>query len=152
MATIEWLGHATFRITGGGKTVYIDPWKLKKSEPKADLILISHSHFDHLAADDVAKLRKKETRILCSTDCVGKVEGEVRGLKPNELVKVGEITVRSTAAYNTNKQFHPREQNWLGFLITIDGQTIYYSGDCDVIPEMANLGKVDIALLPIGGP
>jgi len=151
MTKIQWLGHASFRITGGGKTIYIDPWKLKKPEPKADLILISHSHFDHLSVPDVVKLQKKETRILCSADSVGQLKGQVKGLKPGETVQVDGITVKTTHAYNPAKEFHPQANLWLGFLITIDGETIYYAGDGDQTPQMETLGKVDIALLPVGG-
>jgi L-ascorbate metabolism protein UlaG (beta-lactamase superfamily) len=152
MATIEWLGHSSFRITGGdGKVLYIDPWKLKKSEPKADLILISHSHFDHLSVDDVKKIQKDETRILCSADCAGQLKGNVQGLKPGATVEVGDVRVKTTHAYNRDKEFHPAKEQWLGFLLTMDGETIYYCGDSDLTPEMEKLGKVDIAMLPVGG-
>jgi L-ascorbate metabolism protein UlaG (beta-lactamase superfamily) len=132
MANIEWLGHASFRMTSRDKKViYIDPWKLKKSEPKADLILISHSHYDHLSVPDVQKIQKQGTHILCSTDSAAQLKGNVQGLKPGETVKVDGITVRTTHAYNQNKKFHPAKENWLGFLVTVDGETIYYSGDSD---------------------
>jgi L-ascorbate metabolism protein UlaG (beta-lactamase superfamily) len=150
MAKIEWLGHATFRI-GNGMTIYIDPWKLKKGAAKADLILISHSHFDHCSADDVEKIRGETTRIIGSEDCAGEIKGDFTAAKPGQTFTVGEATVQTVPAYNPRKKFHPPTQGWLGFLITIGGQTIYYAGDTDLIPEMEELGKVDVALLPVGG-
>lgn len=151
MARIEWLGHASFRIVSAGKTIYIDPWKIQHPEPKADLILISHSHFDHLSVDDVRKLSKPDTQIVCARDCAGQLAGRVHTLAPGQSVEVGGITIKGVRAYNPAKEFHPKAQNWLGFLVTIDGETIYYAGDTDLIPEMHELGPVDIALLPIGG-
>ncbi len=150
MAKIEWLGHASFRITNG-VTVYIDPWKLSGDHPKADLILVSHSHFDHLSTEDIEKIRGAETTILCSKDCVEKIDGEVTGVGPAETHEVAGVTVRTTPAYNTGKEFHPRENDWLGFVVTIGGETIYYAGDTDVTPVMGELGQVDVALLPVGG-
>ena len=152
MVNLEWLGHASFRITGEGKTIYIDPWKLKGVAPKADLILISHSHYDHLSPEDVAKISKTETQIICTPDCAPKLVGlKVRTAKPGETISLETVVIRTTRAYNPQKQFHPRENNWMGFVVELGGEAIYYSGDTDVIPEMEALGKVDVALLPVGG-
>ncbi len=150
MATIEWLGHASIRITNGA-TVYIDPWKLEGDNPKADLILVSHNHFDHLSAEDIEKLATDKTMILCAKDCLGKIDGEVTGTGVDETHEVAGVTVRTTPAYNPGKEFHPRANDGLGFLITIGGETIYFAGDTDIIPEMSGLGPVDVALLPVGG-
>ena len=150
MQTIEWLGHASFRIKNG-LTLYIDPWKLEKGEEKADLILISHSHFDHFQIEDIAKIRTDQTKLIVARDCLDQLKGEPIALFPDEVITENNITIQATAAYNKDKEFHPRDKQWLGFLITINGERIYYAGDTDLIPEMENLGKVDIALLPIGG-
>jgi L-ascorbate metabolism protein UlaG (beta-lactamase superfamily) len=150
MAKIEWLGHASFRITNGA-TIYIDPWKLPGDAPGADLILVSHSHYDHLSPEDIEKVRAAETAILCAKDCVEKIGGEVTGVGPAETHEVAGVTVRTTPAYNTGKEFHPRENDWLGFVVTVGGETIYYAGDTDVTPVMGELGQVDVALLPVGG-
>lgn len=150
MAKIDWLGHASFRITNGA-TIYIDPWKLSGDHPKADLILVSHSHFDHLSTEDIEKVRAAETTILCSKDCVEKIDGEVIGVGPAETHEVAGVTVRTVPAYNPDKEFHPQQNDWLGFLLTVGGETIYYAGDTDITPAMGELGKVDVALLPVGG-
>ncbi|MDP7639947.1 MAG: MBL fold metallo-hydrolase [Candidatus Hydrogenedentes bacterium] len=150
MAKIEWLGHASFRISDGA-TIYIDPWKLSGDNPKADLILVSHSHFDHLSVEDIEKIRSAETTIICSKDCVEQLDGNVIGVGSAETHEVGGVTVRTVPAYNPAKEFHPQENDWLGFLVTVGGETIYYAGDTDATPAMGDLGKVDVALLPVGG-
>lgn len=155
MAKIEWLGHASIRITDG-VTVYIDPWKLEGDHAKADVILVSHSHFDHLSTDDIGKLATEATTVICSKDCVEQIgvacpQAACVGVGPSETHEVAGVTVRTTCAYNPGKNFHPKENDWLGFLVTMGGETIYYAGDTDVIPEMGELGAVDVALLPVGG-
>lgn len=154
LENIFWLGHSSVKIRGE-KIVYIDPWKLKGGE-KADLILISHSHYDHLSPDDVEKIRKPGTVILTTPDSAAKLKGDVRGLKPGEAVTVEGITVETVPAYNTVRMrspgapFHPRGEGWLGFIVTIGGKRIYYAGDTECNPETKAV-KADIAILPVGG-
>ncbi|HPK03160.1 MAG TPA: MBL fold metallo-hydrolase [Candidatus Sumerlaeota bacterium] len=150
MAQIEWLGHASFRLRNGA-TVYIDPWKLKADEPKADVILVSHTHYDHLSIEDIEKIRTPQTRILGSMDCADKIAPPLIGARPGEAHTLAGVAVRTLPAYNINKEFHPRANDWLGFIITLGGETIYYVGDSDLIPEMADAGRVDTALIPVGG-
>lgn len=145
---IFWLGHSTVKITGE-KVIYVDPWKLKSAEP-ADLILISHSHYDHLSAEDVAKIRKADTVILATPDAASALTGDVRALRPGDKVTVQGVAVEAVPSYNTNKAFHPRNNDWIGFVVTVGGQRIYYAGDTDVVPEMNHI-RADIAIVPVGG-
>jgi len=145
---ISWLGHSSVKIKGSC-IVYIDPWKIK-TEEKADLILISHSHSDHFSPDDIKKIQKKETVILAPQDCLSPLSGDVRAMKPGDTAVVCGVTVTAVPAYNINKSFHPRSHGGLGFLITADGKTIYYCGDTDRIPEMDQI-RADIVILPVGG-
>jgi len=147
---IDWLGHAGIRITGS-KIIYIDPWKLGSNVAIADIILITHSHFDHCSPNDIAKIRKKDTLIICSADCRDKFAGpNVKTVKPGDMLTVDNVTVKAVPAYNIGKRFHPKENNWIGYLVIMDGRTVYHAGDTDIIPEMAGLNP-DIAFLPIGG-
>ena len=146
---IKWLGHASFRIDGAKSTVYIDPWKLQGAPP-ADVICITHSHFDHLSEDDVKKIRKQTTVIVGPADCKGGFGDAFKTIAPGVSHTIGDVIVEAVPAYNTDKDFHPKKNNWVGYIVTVDGTRIYHSGDTDVIPEMANF-KVDVALLPIGG-
>ncbi|MBC8249413.1 MAG: MBL fold metallo-hydrolase [Anaerolineales bacterium] len=152
---IHWLGHDTFRIEND-KTIYIDPIKLKGRPPKADLILITHDHFDHCSPDDVAKLAKDDTVIVTIAAAAQKLKGDVRVVKPGESLVVLGIPIETVPAYNVNKfrspgvPFHPKESEHVGFILTVGGLRIYHAGDTDVIPEMDDI-EADIALLPVGG-
>jgi L-ascorbate metabolism protein UlaG (beta-lactamase superfamily) len=156
---ITWLGHDSFRLSNG-KTVYIDPYQLKTSD-KADVLLISHEHFDHLNLDDIKKVATSNTSVVTSPQCSDELKKvkvkEVVVLKPGEKVKVQGINIEAVAAYNTNKinpgtgkPFHPKEDNKLGFVVTLNNVRIYHAGDTDAIPEMSKV-KTDIALLPVSG-
>ncbi len=145
---IYWLGHSSIKIKGD-KTVYIDPWKLRDSDT-ADLILISHSHGDHLSPGDVEKIYKDDTVIITTEDCAAQLSGDVRVITPGDEIQVGEIKVEAVPSYNTNKAFHPRQNKWVGFIITMEGSRIYYCGDTDFIPEMREI-EADIMIVPVGG-
>lgn len=149
MVDIKLLGHATFKITGS-KVIFTDPFQLKQSDT-ADIILISHSHFDHCSPEDLKKIAKSHTEIFATSDCDLKgIPGKVTHVVPNKSYKVDNITIKTIPAYNTNKDFHPKSKNWVGYIIEIDGESIYHTGDTDFIPEMYGL-KVDVALLPVSG-
>jgi len=147
---LKWYGHASFAIESS-KIIYIDPWNIPASAPKADLILVTHSHYDHLSPSDINRLKKEGTTIICSEDCLDKLSGDVKTMSPGQELEVKGVKIKAVSAYNASKAFHPRNNKWLGYMITIEGVAVYHSGDTDFIPEMKNLGKVDIALLPVGG-
>jgi len=153
--SLEWLGHSSFMLKAEGKTIYVDPYEGEYSE-KADLILVTHSHFDHCDPSKIKKIRQPNTVIIAPEDCASKVSGEVKTLKPNQEMAVGKIRVKATEAYNNKRfrtpgnPFHPKGFG-VGYLITVRDKTIYHAGDSDLIPEMKQLGHVDVALLPSGG-
>jgi len=145
---IAWLGHDGFRIDTT-KTIYFDPYQITAG-PKADLILISHDHFDHCSPEDIEKIQGSQTVIVTEKDSARKLEGDVRIMKPGDLLTVDDIGIQAVPSYNTDKDFHPRENNWLGFIVDMEGVKVYHAGDCDFIPEMKDL-EVDIAFLPVSG-
>ena len=145
---IEWLGHDSFRINTS-KIIYFDPYQIADGPP-ADLILITHDHYDHCSPDDVAKIQKSGTVIVTEKDSAKKLSGDVRIMSPGESISVEGMKIEAVPSYNTDKQFHPKNNNWLGFIIEIDGSRIYHAGDTDYISEMENF-NVDIALLPVSG-
>ncbi|MGC9042795.1 MAG: MBL fold metallo-hydrolase [Myxococcota bacterium] len=145
---IHWLGHDSFRIDAE-KIIYTDPFRIKEGE-KADIILITHDHFDHCSVEDIAKITKESTIIVTTPDCKEKLKGQVKTVKPGERLTVEGIEIEAVPAYNINKKFHPKGNNWVGYIFKAKGIRIYIAGDTDYIPEMKNF-KTDIALLPVSG-
>jgi L-ascorbate metabolism protein UlaG (beta-lactamase superfamily) len=145
---IVWLGHDSFRIDAA-KTIYFDPYQIAGG-PKADVILISHEHFDHCSPEDVAKIQQSNTVIVTDKDSAKKLKGDVRSIGPGESMEVEGVKIEAVPSYNTDKDFHPKKNAWLGFIVEVEGVRIYHAGDTDFIPEMKDF-KVDIALLPVSG-
>jgi L-ascorbate metabolism protein UlaG (beta-lactamase superfamily) len=153
---IEWLGHAGFRIKTRAGIVYVDPYRVEEGPP-ADLILITHDHFDHFSRDDVVRLAGGGTTAIAPATVAEQLRGRAISIAPGETVEVNELEIHALPAYNTNKldssgkPFHSREAGWVGFLLRDGARRIYHSGDTDVIPEMDQAAGVDVALLPVSG-
>jgi L-ascorbate metabolism protein UlaG (beta-lactamase superfamily) len=145
---IHWLGHDTFKVAGE-KVIYTDPFKVKDGDV-ADIILITHEHYDHCSPEDVRKLRGPNTVIVATEDCAGKLGGNVKAVRPGDKLTVEGIEIEAVPSYNTNKQFHTRDRGWVGYIFKVNGQRIYIAGDTDYIPEMKEF-RCDIALLPVSG-
>ncbi|HDP67594.1 MAG TPA: MBL fold metallo-hydrolase [Candidatus Marinimicrobia bacterium] len=149
LSKIKWLGHATVMFTAP-KIIYIDPYQLKGTPPKADIILITHDHYDHLSEPDIKKIRTADTVIVIPESVKKSLPGNLRHIKIGETIRIADITVEAVPAYNTDKQFHPKSAHNVGYIVTIDNTRYYHAGDTDIIPDMKNL-KVDVAFLPVGG-
>jgi L-ascorbate metabolism protein UlaG (beta-lactamase superfamily) len=157
---IDWLGHASFRITVGRATVYIDPYRVADDVLPADLILITHGHYDHFSPQDVERLSGRDTWLVGPAAVAERVSGQVHRIGPGETIDdelVRGLHIGAVAAYNTSKRdadgnpFHPREAGWVGYQLNVRGERLYHSGDTDVIPEMDSVTGVDVALLPVSG-
>jgi L-ascorbate metabolism protein UlaG (beta-lactamase superfamily) len=159
---IKWLAQSGFQIKTAGKTIYIDLVYYKKYKEKigelsekADVILMTHAHGDHCQPKTLEKVRKEDTVIIAPSQCAKKIDGDVKILNPGEKAVFDDIKVKAVEAYNykrfrsPGKPWHPRGYG-VGYLITLEGKTIYHAGDTDFIPDMRNLKKVDVALLPTG--
>jgi len=147
---MEWLGHDTFKIEAAGLVIYTDPFKLEGDLPKADLILVTHDHFDHCSPEDIDKIAKADTVVVSPGGCVGSQKCEVRKVAPGDKLTVKGVDIEAVPAYNTNKQFHPKANRWVGYIFTVEGQRIYLAGDTDYIPEMKTY-RCDIAIIPVSG-
>lgn len=156
---VDWLGHSGFRIAVGRASIYIDPYRIPAGEPKADLVLITHQHYDHFSIQDLERLRKDETHVIGPPAVAERLEGSVHSLRPGEVFEtdVAGVDVRAVPAYNTSKRdgdgrpFHPREAGCLGYELNVRGERLYHAGDTDVIPEMDWVVGAEIALLPVSG-
>ncbi len=155
---VTWLGHSGFRIDAGDATVYIDPYRAEDGR-QADLILITHGHYDHFSPQDVERLSGERTRLVAPAAVAERVSGQVTSVAPGDVVRPerGGVEVRALPAYNTSKRdgsgepFHPPEAGWVGYEINVRGERLYHSGDTDVIPEMDDVAGVDVALLAVSG-
>jgi L-ascorbate metabolism protein UlaG (beta-lactamase superfamily) len=148
---IHWLGHSAFRIEDNSTQIYIDPFKLPANLPKADIIFITHAHYDHFSVEDIARIKKDSTIIVATKDVTSKIGKGTVTVVPGQNYTVGSLKVMTVPAYNLDKKFHPKGNNWVGYIITLsNGQKIYHAGDTDFIPEMRKV-ITDIALLPCGG-
>ncbi len=147
---LRWLGHDAFLLRAGGKSIYFDPFQLAPGLPPADLICISHEHYDHCSPADVLTIQQPSTLIVTEAKAAAKLHGKIITLAPGERREVDGVIIEAVPAYNTNKQFHPQGNSWLGFILTVDGVRLYHAGDTDYIPEMVNI-RADIALLPVSG-
>ena len=147
---IEWFGHATALIRGE-KSVMVDPWKVAKSAlGPVDLVLVTHDHHDHCSPEDVALVSGPDTRILAPPDAAAKLGPAAQAILPGETIEIDGVTIEAIPAYNLNKQFHPKANGWVGYVIALGGERIYIAGDTDHIPEMDQV-DADIVLMPVGG-
>lgn len=144
---IEWLGHDSFKISYGGKSIYIDPFKV--SSGSADLILVTHEHFDHCDTASINKLSSEGTVVIAPIGCKPKLAG-VSTISAGDKKTVNGVSIEAAPAYNTNKPYHPKGLG-VGYVITIGGKRVYHAGDTDRISEMKSLKNIDIALLPVSG-
>jgi L-ascorbate metabolism protein UlaG (beta-lactamase superfamily) len=156
---IRWLGHDSFVLDSDIKII-IDPYKITRHD-KADLVLVSHNHFDHLSVDDLKNVCTEKTVIVAANECINMITGfafkEKIGILPGQEKTILGTKIRAVPAYNldkinpdTRKPFHPKEDNKVGFVIQMGDVVIYHTGDTDLIPEMADI-QPDIALVPVSG-
>ena len=148
-----WFKQSAYRYDGFGLTVYVDPWGLTSAE-EADVIFITHAHSDHFDPNDIDKVRTHKTKIVAPADVAKQLSGEnVRSVRPGESFEVNGIKVETVPAYNNKPhrlQAHPKENHWVGYILTMDNRRFYFSGDTDDLPELEQV-KTDVAFLCIGG-
>lgn len=144
-------------ITKEGKKIYCDPFKLKKeSVNDADIILITHAHYDHFSPEDIKMIKNDNTKIVVTKDLYertiqcGFSENNVLKVMPNNEYSFAGIKFDTIPAYNTNKEFHKKEYEWVSYILNIDGEVVYIAGDTDITDEALDV-KCDIALVPVGG-
>ena len=151
---IELLCHSALKINKNNVIIYVDPFHIKERYNDADFILITHSHYDHFSEEDIQKVRNKNTTILITEDLISKVNSNdyknIVKVEPFQIYEFKDIKIETIPAYNINKQFHPRENNWVGYILTINQNKYYVAGDTDITKENKSV-KCDVAFVPVGG-
>ncbi len=161
-ATVTALGHDGFLVEFPEQNLILafDPFQIGPTDKKADYIFVSHGHFDHFDAYSIRKLSTDKTIIVAPPSAKKEMayfEDKIHWYEGTDKVKLPKFIYWAIPAYNTNKfrapgeVFHPKELGGLGFIIEVGSTRIYHAGDTDVTPEMEQLKKIDIALLPISG-
>ena len=150
--SIQWDDQASMTVQCGGKTICFDPYQVKDKK-QADIVLITHAHQDHMSPGDIAKVITDKTILVVPADCASTLKQrfnrEIITLNPGQKHTVGDIQIEAVPAYNIGKNYHPKGNNWVGYIVTIDGVRIYHAGDTNRIPEMKDF-TCDIAMLPLG--
>ena len=147
--------HSSIKINGE-KVIYVDPYKIKGINNDADLIFITHEHYDHYSIEDINKIKKSNTRFIVPKSMKNRLI--IDGISENDIISVDvknkynvdDIEFETIPAYNINKSFHPKNNNWVGYIININNIKYYIAGDTDITDEAINV-KCDIAFIPIGG-
>lgn len=151
---IQVLNHSSIKINRE-KVIYIDPFKIDNDYHDADIIFITHSHFDHYSEEDIDKIIKEETKLIVTEDLEKKALEKVKKenvicVQPEKNYLVVGINFETIPSYNTNKQFHPKANNWVGYVIELNGIKYYFAGDTDITEESKKV-KCDVAFVPVGG-
>jgi L-ascorbate metabolism protein UlaG (beta-lactamase superfamily) len=149
---LTWYRQSAFRWMGDGLVIYVDPWGVTDPVP-ADLILITHAHFDHFQPDEIERLRTPATKIVAPRDVAAELSGDVTAVAPGESHEVGGLSFETVPAYNVAEErldMHPRLNGSVGYVFDHQGRRFYHGGDTDALPELEAI-STDVAMVPIGG-
>ena len=155
LENIEVLYHSSIKITKE-KIIYIDPFKINQNYNDADIIFITHDHYDHYSEEDIDKIINEKTTIIIPEELLTKLlrkginRNAIITVEPNKKYTVQGIKFETIPAYNVNKTFHPKENEWVGYIIEIKGVRYYIAGDTDITEENKKV-KCDVAFVPVGG-
>lgn len=155
LENIKWLGHSSIKIVGE-KIIYIDPYNIEDELNDSDIIFITHNHYDHFSPEDIKKCMNENTKIIVTKDLyddtlkLGFKTKDIITVLPNNNYKVDDLSFDTIPSYNINKEYHPKTNNWVGYIIEINNTKYYIAGDTDITEEAKQV-KCDIAFLPVGG-
>ena len=154
LENIQVLNHSSIKINRE-KVIYIDPFKIDNEYHDADIVFITHSHFDHYSEEDIDKIIKENTKLIVTEDLEQKLLEKVKkenviSVQPEKNYFVDGINFETIPAYNINKQFHLKANNWVGYVIELNGIKYYFAGDTDITEENKKV-NCDVAFVPVGG-
>jgi len=147
-----WFKQSAFRYDGEGAVVYIDPWGVEGEVP-ADVIFVTHAHFDHYDPGEIQRVRHERTKLVAPRDVARELSGDVTAVEPGDSLEVAGMSVQAVPAYNVREDRidkHPKRNKWVGYVIELGGTAYYHAGDTDHAPELSDI-RTDVAFLPIGG-
>lgn len=139
----------------GSEVLYFDPFQIRGGSRKADIVLVTHSHYDHLDPESISHISKRGTVYVAPASIEKEMrsaigDNELITVRPGDDIKIGGIRVQAVPAYNKLKPFHPKRNQWVGYIVTMDGIRYYIAGDTDAVSELEGI-SCDAALVPIGG-
>lgn len=150
------LGHNAIKFIKDNKVIYIDPFKIEDNYNDADLVFITHSHYDHFSKEDILKVKKEFTKIIITEDLyndsieMGFSKDNILVVKPNSKYLIDSVKFSTISSYNINKNFHPKDNNWVGYILLLNNYSYYIIGDSDITDENKQV-KCDVLFVPIGG-
>ena len=156
ISNIEVFTQSSIRIRCDAGTVYADPFRMKISPHDADIVLITHDHYDHFSPEDLAKVINPATILVVPEKLADKAaafSAQVKAIEtvlPGQQYQIAGLSLETVPSYNRIKPFHPKKNGWVGYLLDLDGQRVFIAGDTDKTKENSAV-KCDIALIPIGG-
>lgn len=156
--TYEVNTQSSIRVSDGTSVLYFDPLELSAEPHDADIILITHDHYDHYSAEDIRKAAKKDTYLVLPQSMKTQAQTleplflpeHIVLVSPGQSLNVEGVAVETVPAYNVFKTFHPKKKGYVGYVITLDGTRVYVTGDMDATPESRKV-RCQTILLPIGG-
>ena len=152
LEAFTWYQQSAFKWKGERLVVYIDPWGLDGDLPPADLVLITHAHGDHYSKDDLARVKAPKTVFVAPADVAKELSGNVKAVRPGERIDAAGVKLETVPAYNIKPErleAHPKNNNWVGYVMRLGDRTYYHAGDTDHVPELERI-RTDVAFLPIG--
>jgi L-ascorbate metabolism protein UlaG (beta-lactamase superfamily) len=146
---ITWFRGSSIRIRRSGVEVHVDPLGVDE-DSEADLVLLTHPHFDNFSEEDIERVRGEQTVLVAPASMKKQLEGADHLMRPGDMLQLDGFDVLAVPAHNVNKKFHTSDHGWLGYVFTVGGTTFYHAGDTDFLPSMSGI-RCDVAFLPVGG-
>ncbi len=146
---ITWFRGSSVRIRLSGVEIHVDPLGLTE-DSAADLVLLTHPHYDNFSEADIARVRTSDTVVIAPATMKKLLADADHFMRPGDMLQLDGFDVLAVPAHNVDKKFHTADHGWLGYVFTVEGTTFYHAGDTDFLPSMSEI-RCDVAFLPCGG-